>query len=420
MDVLARQIFDSRGNPTVEVEVHLASGAKGLASVPSGASTGRHEAHELRDGLKAFGGHGVLKAVQNVQEVIGPEIAGMDALDQRAVDTAMMVLDGTETKERLGANAILGVSLAVARAGADALGIPLFRYLGGPLANQLPVPMLNVVNGGKHADNALGVQEFMIVPVGFDRFKDAMGAAVEVYWALKSELRAKGQRTAVGDEGGFAPDIEDDEEGLRLLAKAIEMAGFKPGKEVAVALDLAANELRTEGGYRVGGKAMDTGAYLDVLASWSEAYPVLSMEDAMAEDDLEGWKALTKRLGKKIQLVGDDVFVTNSKRLQMGASDGIGNAILVKPNQVGTLTETMDTIRLAKELGYRTVVSHRSGETEDTFIADLAVGLSAGQIKTGAPARQERVAKYNQLLRIEGSLSQPEYPARLVFDPSRC
>jgi enolase len=420
LEVKARQIFDSRATPTVEVDVVLASGARGRAAVPSGASTGRFEAHELRDGGTAFGGKGVSRAVANVNAVIGPELVGRDACDQAGIDRTLIALDGTEDKSRLGANAILGVSLATSRAAADALELPYYRYLGGMAATTLPVPLLNILNGGKHADNNVAVQEFMIAPHGFATFAEAMAAAVEVYRALRQTLKERGLATAVGDEGGFAPDLPDDEAALELLLTAIQRAGFRPGEEVSLALDLAANELQAEDGYRLGAGVLPRERYQERLESWVASYPIVSLEDPAAEDDVELWRSLSRALGQRVQIVGDDLFVTNAARVAWGAREGIANAVLIKPNQIGTLTETLETVTQAKAFGYATILSHRSGETEDAFLADLAVGLGAGQVKTGAPARSERVAKYNRLLRIEEELRGGRYPGRLVYRRGGC
>ena len=403
----AREILDSRGNPTVEVDVLLADGAFGRAAVPSGASTGEHEALELRDGdPKRYGGMGVLQAVSNVSDVIGPALVGTDALDQREVDRLLLELDGTAGRSNLGANALLGVSLAVAHAAADSLGLPLYRALGGPNAHVLPLPLMNVINGGAHADNGLEPQEFMLAPVGAASFSEAVRWCAEIYQALRAELRSRGLSTGVGDEGGFAPALSTAAEALQLLVGAIETAGLEPGDEVALAMDPACSELYREGEYRLEGSAR---ASADMVAYWRgllEAFPVVSLEDPLAEDDWEGWAALTSELGTRVQLVGDDVFVTNPDRLARGIREGVGTAILVKPNQIGTLTETLDVIELAARSGYGQVVSHRSGETGDATIADLAVATNAGQIKAGAPTRGERTAKYNRLLRIEGELGE--------------
>jgi enolase len=404
--VHARQIFDSRGNPTVEVDVKLESGALGRAAVPSGASTGEHEAVELRDGGNAFGGKGVSQAVGHVNGEIAGAAIGRDAGDQEGLDRSLIELDGTDTKSRLGANAILGVSLASARAQAAELGVPLWRHLGGEDAGLLPTPMLNVLNGGVHADNPVDFQEFMIVPVGAATFAQAMQMASETYHELKRTLHSRGLATGVGDEGGFAPALESNEAPLELLVSAIEGAGYRPGDEIAIALDPASSEFFSDGAYRLAGegRTLSSGEMVDYWEQLVDRYPIVLIEDGMAEDDWDGWRMLTNRLGQKVQLVGDDVFVTNPAILRRGIDAGIANSILIKLNQIGTLTETLDTIALAHEAGYRAVVSHRSGETEDALIADFVVATGVGQIKTGAPARSERVAKYNQLLRIEEEL----------------
>jgi len=417
--VLGRQVLDSRGNPTVEVEVALVSGATGRAIVPSGASTGAHEAAELRDGGARFLGRGVLQAVENVNGEIADAIFTHEALDQRLIDELLIDLDGTDNKGRLGANAILGVSLAVARAAADELGLPLFRWVGGPNAHILPVPMMNVLNGGAHADNSVDFQEYMIAPVGAASFAEAMRWGVEVYHHLKAVLHERGLSTAVGDEGGFAPDLPDNEAPLVLLTEAIDRAGLELGGDVAFALDIASTELYDDGMYAMPGEGRslssdDFAAYVTDLCG---RHPIVSVEDGMAEDDWAGWATLTKALGERVQLVGDDLFVTNTRRLQRGIDEGIANAILIKVNQIGTLTETLDTMALATRNRYASMMSHRSGETEDTTIADLAVATGCGQIKAGAPARSDRVAKYNQLLRIEDALgNQARYPGRGAFD----
>ncbi|WP_068784501.1 phosphopyruvate hydratase [Paenibacillus phocaensis] len=407
-DVYAREVLDSRGNPTVEVEVYLESGAMGRAIVPSGASTGAHEAVELRDDDKSrYLGKGVLNAVKNVNEIIAPEVIGMDALDQVGIDKMMIELDGTPNKGKLGANAILAVSMAVARAAADALDLPLYAYLGGFNAKQLPVPMMNIVNGGAHADNNVDVQEFMILPVGAPSFKEALRTGAEIFHNLKSVLKAKGLNTAVGDEGGFAPNFTSNEDALSSIMEAITKAGYTPGKDVFLGMDVASTEFYKDGKYHLEGegKSFTSAEFVDLLASWVDKYPIITIEDGCAEDDWEGWKLLTEKLGNKIQLVGDDLFVTNTERLYKGIKDGIGNSILIKVNQIGTLTETFDAIEMAKRAGYTAVVSHRSGESEDSTIADIAVATNAGQIKTGAPSRTDRIAKYNQLLRIEDQLA---------------
>lgn len=412
----AREILDSRGNPTVEVEVALDDGTFARAGVPSGASTGRHEAVELRDGEERFGGKGVRRAVAAVLEVIGPELMGLEASEQRLVDQTLIRLDGTPDKSRLGANALVGVSLAVARAAADAARLPLFRYLGGPGAHLLPVPMFNVLNGGAHADTTVDIQEFMLAPVGAASFSEALRWGAETYHALKSVLRSRGLSTNVGDEGGFAPSLPANREALDLLVAAVESAGLAPGRDVALALDVAATELWTGEAYRFEGQQRSAEELTDYFRGLLDDYPIVSIEDPLAEDDWEGWQALTRELGSRVQVVGDDLFVTNPDRLERGIRGGTANALLVKVNQIGTLTETIDAVRLADSSGYRCMISHRSGETEDTTIADLAVALNCGQIKTGAPARSERVAKYNQLLRIEEELDEAaRYAGRAAF-----
>jgi enolase len=401
----AREILDSRGNPTVEVDVLLDDGSAGRAAVPSGASTGEHEALELRDNdITRFGGKGVLRAVDNVLSVLGPGVMGMDALDQRAVDARLLDLDGTPGKSALGANAILGVSLATAHAAAGSLGLPLYRYLGGPVAQVLPMPLMNVINGGAHADNELELQEFMLAPVGAASFSEALRWGAEIYQALKAALKARHLATGVGDEGGFAPEVATAADALELLVQAIETAGLEPGDEVALAMDPAMSELYRDGAYRLEGKDRSAEDMIEFWRSIADAFPVASIEDGLAEDDWGGWAELTGELGGRVQLVGDDLFVTNLERLERGVDERVGTAILVKVNQIGSLTETLDVMRLAVGHAYGVVVSHRSGETEDTTIADLSVALDAGQIKTGAPARSERVAKYNRLLRIEEEL----------------
>lgn len=418
-DVYAREVLDSRGNPTVEVEVYLESGALGRAIVPSGASTGAHEAVELRDNDKSrYLGKGVLKAVENVNDIIAPEIIGLDALDQVGIDTKMIELDGTHNKGKLGANAILAVSMAVARAAADALDIPLYVYLGGFNAKTLPVPMMNIVNGGAHADNNVDVQEFMILPVGAESFKEALRTGAEIFHNLKTVLKEKGLNTAVGDEGGFAPNFGSNEEALSTILVAIERAGYKPGVDVFLGMDVASTEFYKDGKYHLEGegKSYTSAEFVDLLASWADKYPIVTIEDGCSEDDWEGWKLLTEKLGSKVQLVGDDLFVTNTTRLEKGIDENIGNSILIKVNQIGTLTETFDAIEMAKRAGYTAVVSHRSGESEDSTIADIAVATNAGQIKTGAPSRTDRVAKYNQLLRIEDELSYvAQYAGKKAF-----
>ena len=416
--VFAREILDSRGTPTVEVEVVTASG-RGRAAVPSGASTGEHEALELRDGdPKRFAGKGVLKAVESVNHTLGPAIMGLDALDQTEVDQVLLDADGTENKSKVGANAILGVSMAVARAAADAIGLPLWRYLGGANARVLPTPLMNVLNGGAHADNGLEVQEFMIVPVGAASFPDALRAGAETFAALKKLLKEKGLTTAVGDEGGFAPRLGTNEEALAFLVQAIEAAGYAPGKDICLALDCAASEFydKKTGRYTFDKKEHSGAELVATYEKLAAKYPLVSIEDGCAEDDWETWKLLTDKLGAKLQLVGDDLFVTNTKRLARGIEGGYANAILVKVNQIGSLTETLDAIRMANGAGYRSIISHRSGETEDTFIADLAVATNAGQIKTGSLSRSDRVAKYNQLLRIDFELGKGAvYTGRAPF-----
>ncbi|HWP56408.1 MAG TPA: phosphopyruvate hydratase [Candidatus Acidoferrales bacterium] len=417
--VRARQVLDSRGQPTVEVDVLLRSGAWGRAIVPSGASTGKYEAVELRDGGRPFGGKGVAKAVAHVERVLAPRLKGVDAKDQTRVDRILNEADGTPNKGRLGANAILGVSLAVAKAQAQAEGMPLYRYLGGTKAKTLPVPLLNVLNGGAHANNNLDFQEFMIVPAGMKTFAAALRAAVEVFHTLKKILTDRGSSTAVGDEGGFAPDLKSHEEAMELLLQAIERAGYRAGREIALALDAAASELYENGKYifkKSDRAARDSEALVRLYEDWLRQYPIISLEDPLGEDDWDGWKALTRALGKKVQIVGDDLFVTNKSRLERGIEAGVANSILVKVNQIGTLSETLETINLARSAGYTTVISHRSGETEDATIADLAVATNAGQIKTGAPCRGERTAKYNQLLRIEEELGKRAvYPGKKAF-----
>ncbi|MDQ4125874.1 MAG: phosphopyruvate hydratase [Actinomycetota bacterium] len=414
----AREVLDSRGNPTVEVEVALDSGATGRAIVPSGASTGAGEALELRDGGDRYGGKGVQKAVSNVNDRIGPTLLGSDALDQRLIDTMMSDLDGTDDKSGLGANAMLGASLAVAHAAADELGIALFRYLGGPDAHVLPVPMMNVLNGGAHADNSVDLQEFMLAPVGAGTFAEAVEWGTRTYHALKKLLDSKGLSTGVGDEGGFAPDLGANSEAVELLLDAIERAGFTPGTDIALALDPATSEIRDGDSYFLASedRRLSSEEMVAFWADWAERYPIVSIEDGMAEDDWDGWVALTERIGDRVQLVGDDLFVTNPEVLRRGIDAGAANAILIKPNQIGTLTETLECVRIAHRAGYETMISHRSGETEDATIADVAVGTNAGQIKTGAPARGERTAKYNQLLRIEDALGDSaRYAGRAAF-----
>jgi len=416
--VHARQIVDSRGNPTVEAEVALGSGASGRAAVPSGASTGEFEAVELRDGGEAYGGKGVSRAVENVRGEIADAVRGRDAADQAGLDRALIDLDGTPNKGRLGANAILGVSLAAAKAAAAEEGLTLWRYLGGEAARVLPVPMMNVLNGGAHADNAIDFQEFMVVPVGFDRFADALRCGTEVFHALKGSLGARGLGSAVGDEGGFAPDLDSNESALEVLIEGVEAAGYRLGDDVAIALDPATSELFEDGVYDLHheGRRLSSAEMTDMWADLSSRYPIVSIEDGLDEEDWDGWRTLTERLGERVQLVGDDLFVTSAERLQRGIDTGVANSILVKVNQIGTLSETLEAVDTAREAGYTAVMSHRSGETEDTTIADLAVATGCGQIKTGAPSRTDRVAKYNQLLRIEEALgADAEYPGRAVF-----
>ncbi|WP_312711750.1 phosphopyruvate hydratase [Proteiniclasticum ruminis] len=409
IDVVARQILDSRAFPTVEVEVYLEDGTVGRAAVPSGASTGMFEAVELRDGDKAvFGGKGVLKAVENVNDTIAAEIIGLNVFDQVMIDKLMIELDGTKNKGNLGANAILGVSLAVAKAAAGSLGLPLYQYIGGVNAKTLPAPMMNIINGGSHADNNVDLQEFMIMPLGAESFSQAIQMCSQTYHVLKGILKNKGLATGVGDEGGFAPNLNSNEEAIQVIIEAIEKAGFTPGKDMFIALDPASSEFFEDGMYNLKGEGrkLTPAEMVDYYAELVEKYPIISIEDGMAEEDWEGWKLITERLGGKIQLVGDDLFVTNVERLKMGIERGVANSILIKLNQIGSLTETLDAIEMANRAGYTAVISHRSGETEDATIADLAVALNAGQIKTGAPARSERVAKYNQLLRIEEELDE--------------
>ena len=406
VEVVAREVLDSRGNPTVEAEVELISGARGRAAVPSGASTGAHEAHELRDGGERYGGKGVLRAVEHVNGEIADTVLGLDGLDQRLVDDALVTLDGTDTKSRLGANAMLGVSLATAKAAANESELPLYRYVGGAGAHVLPLPLMNVLNGGAHADSNVDLQEFMLAPVGAASFTEALRWGAETYHMLKDLLHDRSLSTALGDEGGFAPNLPSSEEAVTLLVSAIEAAGYRPGEELAIALDPAATEFFTDGRYALTreGVSYTPAEWVDWLAALVDRYPIVSIEDGMAEDDWDGWALLTQRIGDRVQLVGDDVFVTNAARLQRGIDAGVANSILVKVNQIGTLSETLDTIQLASRHGYASVMSHRSGETEDTTIADLAVATNCGQLKGGAPARSDRVAKYNQLLRIEDEL----------------
>jgi enolase len=417
VDIHGRQILDSRGNPTVEVEVTLADGTTGTAAVPSGASTGAHEAWELRDGGDAWMGKGVSQAVTNINDKLADELIGMDALDQIAVDQAMLDLDGSPNKKNLGANAILGVSLATAQAAARFCELPLYRYLGGSNARLLPAPMMNILNGGEHADNSVDIQEFMVMPLGFDSFSDALRCGCEVFHHLKQVLSSKGLNTSVGDEGGFAPDLGANAEAFGVILTAIENAGYKPGEQVWIAMDAAASEFYDSDKkvYKIDGQEIDSAGMVDLLAGWVEKYPICSIEDGCDEDDWAGWKLMTEKLGDKCQLVGDDLFVTNVERLQRGIDQGIANSILIKVNQIGTLTETIDAIRLADRHGYTSVTSHRSGETEDATIADLAVGLFTGQIKTGSASRSDRMAKYNQLLRIEEQLGEAAQYAGPLF-----
>ncbi|MFZ4450937.1 phosphopyruvate hydratase [Salibacterium aidingense] len=417
-DVYAREVLDSRGNPTVEVEVYTETGAFGRSLVPSGASTGEYEAVELRDGGDRFMGKGVLQAVDHVNEDIAPDVVGMEVTDQTGIDELLLELDGTDNKEKLGANAILGVSMAAAHAAASDLGLPLYEYLGGINAKTLPVPMMNILNGGEHADNNVDIQEFMVMPVGAEDFPQALRMGAEIFHNLKKVLKDKGYNTAVGDEGGFAPDLGSNEEALQTIVAAIEKAGYKPGEEVQLAMDAASSEIYENGSYNLKGEGVVKSAdemisfYKDLV----EKYPIVSIEDGLDENDWEGWKKLTEAIGDKVQLVGDDLFVTNTNKLSRGIEEGVGNSILVKVNQIGTLTETFDAMEMAKRAGYTAVVSHRSGETEDATIADIAVAVNAGQIKTGAPSRTDRVAKYNQLIRIADELgSTSVYPGKKAF-----
>ncbi len=415
-----REIIDSRGNPTVEADVTLSSGARGRASVPSGASTGEHEALELRDNdPKRYLGRGVQKAVDAIEETIAPALEGLFASNQIHIDRTMIEIDGTPNKGNLGANAILAVSMAVARAAAEDVGLPLYRYLGGPMARTLPVPMMNILNGGAHATNTVDFQEYMVVPVGAETFADALRMGAEVFHSLKNVLVKRKLSTGVGDEGGFAPDLASDEDALKLVMEAIEGAGYAPGKQIAIALDCAASELYSNGKYtfkKSGGGTKSAEGLIELYGSWIEEYPIVSIEDGLAEDDWAGWAALTAALGDRVQLVGDDLFVTNTERLARGISEDVANAILIKLNQIGTLTETLEAIEMARANGYQSIISHRSGETEDTFIADLAVATGAGQIKTGSASRSDRVAKYNQLLRIEEQLEDVgEYPGGSIY-----
>ena len=418
--VYAREILDSRGNPTIEVDVHLVGGTMGRAAVPSGASTGTHEALELRDGdAGRYLGKGVQQAIANVVEIIGPELAGEDALDQTLIDEILLDLDGTENKSKLGANAMLGVSMATAKAAAETLGLPLYRYLGGPMARILPVPMMNVINGGAHADNNVDFQEFMIVPHNAESFAEALRMGVETFHALKKTLHDRRLATAVGDEGGFAPNLRSNSEALELLMTAIEKAGYKPGEQISIALDLAASEFYKDGHYVLAGDGnvtLDSAGMVEKLAGLCDKFPIVSIEDGLAEEDWPGWKLLTDKLGQRCQLVGDDLFVTNTRILKRGIDTGVANSILIKVNQIGTLTETIEAVEMARRAGYSAVMSHRSGETEDVTIADLAVATGVGQIKTGSASRTDRVAKYNQLLRIEEELGDAaRYPGLTLF-----
>ena len=419
VDVVARQILDSRCFPTVEVEVYLEDGTMGRAAVPSGASTGIYEAVELRDGNNDYYmGKGVLKAVENVNDTIAEELIGCNVFDQTYIDKMLIELDGSNNKGKLGANAILGVSLAVAQAAANYLGLPLYQYVGGVNSKVLPVPMMNIINGGSHADNSVDLQEFMVMPVGFDNFDKAVQACAEVYHALKKTLNEKGYSTGVGDEGGFAPNLKSNEEAIEVILEAIKKAGYEPGKDIFIAIDAASSEYYKDGKYVLEheGKTLTAAEMVDFFEDWVNKYPIISIEDGMAEEDWEGWKLITDRLGKRVQLVGDDLFVTNTQRLEDGIYRGVANSILIKLNQIGTLTETLNAIEMANRAGYTAVISHRSGETEDTTIADLVVAVNAGQIKTGAPARSERVAKYNQLIRIAEELDDvAEYRGKKAF-----
>jgi enolase len=419
-DIRAREILDSRGNPTVEADVFCSNDVMGRAAVPSGASTGEHEAVELRDGdAERYGGKGVQQAVQNVEETIGPALRGRDVTDQLGIDTTMIDVDGSPNKANLGANAILAVSLAAARAAAQSVQLPLYRYLGGPLARVLPVPMMNILNGGAHSTNTVDFQEFMIVPIGADSFAEALRMGAEVFHALKKVLVKRKLATGVGDEGGFAPDLRDDEEALKVILEAIESAGYAPGKEIALALDPAASEFHSDGTYtfkKSGAGKKDAEGMIELYTNWIDEYPIVSIEDGLAEDDWNGWAKLTSAIGDRCQLVGDDIFVTNTERLARGIENGVANAILIKVNQIGTLSETLEAIEMARAAGYLSVISHRSGETEDTFIADLAVATGVGQIKTGSASRTDRIAKYNQLLRIEEQLgAAAEFPGGALY-----
>jgi enolase len=415
--VHAREILDSRGNPTVEAEVCCDDGAFGRAAVPSGASTGVHEAIELRDqDNQRYSGKGVQKAIENVNDIIGTKLLGMEVTAQGSIDRKMIEIDGTSNKSKLGANAILGVSLAVAKAAADSKGLPLFRSIGGSSANSLPVPLMNIINGGAHADNNLDIQEFMIVPLGFNTFSDAIRAGVETFHSLKSSLKKKGYSTSVGDEGGFAPNLQSNVEAIECIIEAITNAGYKTGKEIYLALDIASSELYKNGDYIIQGEKLTKDGVINIYSDWTNKYPIISIEDGMAEDDWDGWKSLTKELGSKVQLVGDDIFVTNPDRLRKGIKEGIANSILIKVNQIGTLTETLEAMRIASNAGYTQIISHRSGETEDSTIADIAVASNAGQIKAGSASRSDRMSKYNQLLRIEEELGdQARFLGRSAF-----
>ncbi len=417
-DIRGLELLDSRGNPTVGATVRLTSGVEGSAAVPSGASTGEHEAVELRDGGARYGGKGVQRAVEHINDAIAEELIGLDALDQVGIDEALIELDGTANKGNLGANALLAVSLATARATAAALDVPLYRYLGGTNARVLPVPMMNVINGGSHADNSVDMQEFMLAPVGFDTFAEALRAGVETFHSLRKVLSGRGYNTNVGDEGGFAPDLKSNEEAIEVILEAIEKAGYAPGEQIAIALDPAASEFFVDGVYHLASedRRLDPGEMIDYWQAWVDRYPIISLEDALDENDWAGWAALTERLGERVQLVGDDLFVTNVEYLQRGIREHVANAILVKVNQIGTLSEALDAIELASRAGYRSMISHRSGETEDAFIADLAVAVNAGQIKTGSASRSDRIAKYNRLLTIEAELgSVARYLGRDAF-----
>lgn len=418
--IYAREIIDSRGNPTVEVDVYLEDGSFGRAAVPSGASTGAFEAVELRDDDKArYLGKGVQKAVQNVNDIIAPELVGFDAVDQAGIDKTMLELDGTDNKGKLGANAILGVSMAVAKAAAESCGLPLFQYLGGVNAKMLPVPMMNILNGGEHADNNVDIQEFMIMPVGAPTFAEGMRMGTEVFHALRAVLQDKGLATAVGDEGGFAPNLSSNREALDVIVQGVEKAGLRVGEDIVFALDVASTEMFRDGVYHFVGEGVtrDTEEMIAFYEELTKAYPIVSIEDPLSEDEWDAWAEITRRLGDRVQLVGDDLFVTNTQRLQRGIEENIGNSILIKVNQIGTLTETLDAVEMAKRAGFTSIISHRSGETEDTTIADIAVALNAGQIKTGAPSRSDRVAKYNQLLRIEDQLADiAQYPGKAAFN----